>query len=76
MYAVWTHPTRSYALTCLCDVLSVNSTQGKDTEPKEPHQDFETKEDHWQRSMHFGDRVLAEGNSREIITKQTNKIAK
>jgi hypothetical protein len=39
-------------------------------------QDFETKENHWQRVMHFGDRLIAEGNNREILIKSNNKIAK
>jgi hypothetical protein len=41
----------------------------------ELHQDFETKENPWQPVVHFGDRVIAENNSREIVTKQTNEIA-
>jgi hypothetical protein len=42
----------------------------------EVHQDFEAEENHWQRVMYFGDRVITEDNSREIIIKSTNQIAK
>jgi hypothetical protein len=71
-----------YISTYLWDIPSFKSTQGKQyatqlaRELRRASPGFRKEREPLAASHTFGDRVTTEDNSQEVITKQTNKIAK